>query len=257
MSAKQVFLGAVMSLVFHGIVARSSESTIRGLFDSLESGLPLRLVRLDDGVFGIYAKSQSDAPRELERIVAVVSKVTGIALYYWYDSRVGHWYQLFENGQMTRELHPFEPSCKSWGKGDPLEAVGLSASFHGVVEEAFLWDRPGPMANNRPEWEEAKKRFPIGCQVQGTVTEHLQFGGVFVELGDPVARGFIESPVTLANRNKVSKLFPPIGRSIQARVLDYSDERAKLVLLRIEPSDSSGNAEKGDSKNNVSAPTEN
>lgn len=45
-----------MSLVFHGVIFRSSEAAARSHFTSLNSTLPLRLVQLDDGVFGIYAK---------------------------------------------------------------------------------------------------------------------------------------------------------------------------------------------------------
>lgn len=155
-----------MSLVFHGVVVRSSEPEARALFASLDSRLPLRLVRLDDDVFGIYARRRADVPgelrrisahlaripRELQRIAAQLSRATGAALFYWYDTRVGDWYQLFEHGQMTRELDPCNRSRDSWGKGDPLEAIGARRSLHKVVEDAFQYDSLDPVADNRPEW---------------------------------------------------------------------------------------------------------
>src|SRR5262245_50807050 len=110
-----------MSQVFHGVVVRSSEPEARALFATLDSRVPLRLVRLDDDVFGIYARRGAEdypgdlrrvsaqlarIPGELQRIAAQVSLAAGAALFYWYDSRVGSWDQLFERGQMTRECKP-------------------------------------------------------------------------------------------------------------------------------------------------------
>ena len=107
-----------MSQVFHGVAVRSSEPEARALFATLDSRVPLRLVRLDDDVFGIYARRRADdfpgelrrvstqlarMPGELQRIADQLSRATGAALFYWYDTRVGPWYQLFEHGQMTRD----------------------------------------------------------------------------------------------------------------------------------------------------------
>jgi hypothetical protein len=147
-----------MSQVFHGVVVRCSEPEARALFASLVPRLPLRLVRLDDEVFGIYAsRDYAKAPRELQRIAAQLSHTTGAALFYWYDTRVGDWYQLFEHGLMTRELDPCSRSHDSWGKGDPLEAIGASRSLHNIVEEAFLYNILEPLAENRPEWWKFKR----------------------------------------------------------------------------------------------------
>jgi hypothetical protein len=161
-----------MSQVFHGVVVRISEPEARALFATLDSRLPLlplRLVRLDDDVFGIYVRRRADEPcelrrisaqlaripGELQRIAAQLSHAAGAALLYWYDSRVGGWCQLFEHGRMARELRPDDPP-DSWGKGDPLAAIGARRSLDKVVEEAFLYDTLEPLAVKRPEWAGAE-----------------------------------------------------------------------------------------------------
>src|SRR5262245_6873675 len=150
-----------MSQVFHGVVVRSSEPEVRALFAALDSRVPLRLVQLDEGVFGVYAQRRGDGsgdlqriskqlariPGELQRIAAELSRTTRSALFYWYDSRVGDWYQLFEHGEMTRELVADEHPRDTW---DPLEAIGARRSLHEVVESAFLYDTLDPLAESRP-----------------------------------------------------------------------------------------------------------
>lgn len=225
-----------MSLVFHGVIFQSNEATARSHFTSLDSTLPLRLVRLDDGVFGIYAKRDGDAPSELQQIAGLVSQTEGLTLFYWSDSRVGPWYQLYENGQVTRELNVCDPSLNTWGDGDALEAIGVSESLHDAVEEAFLWDTPGPLLHNRPEWDEVRDRFPIGTPVRGTVAEHLPRSGVFVDLGDPVARGFVKISELSDNGEAAPEQLPPVGASLEAEVAGHSDERQLLILLRVKRS---------------------
>ena len=73
-----------MSHLFQGIILRCSEPAARALFSSLDSRIPLRLVRLDDDVFGIYARQDPKAPAELQRIASRVSRSAGAALFYWY-----------------------------------------------------------------------------------------------------------------------------------------------------------------------------
>lgn len=132
-----------------------------------------------------------------------------------------------------------------------MEAIGVSKSLHKVVEEAFLWDLHACLADNRPGWEQAKQRFPVGRRVFGTVAEHLQHGGVFVDLGDLETRGFIDvleflddaDKVTIERLRMAPELFPPVGTWIQAVVLGHSDERQKLVLLGVKPSQLRGSAE--------------
>ena len=154
-----------MSEVFHGVVVRCLESDARTQFNSLDCKVPLRMVRLDDDVFGVYTGRQH-TPRvleritgELQRIAAQLSRANGAALFYSYDSRVGPWYQLFEVGEMTREDNPMDRSGNTWGKGHPLEAIGASRSLNERVDEAFLYDILDPLVESSPKWSESKWRL--------------------------------------------------------------------------------------------------
>ena len=69
-----------MSQVYHGVIVRSSEPEARALFAPLDSGVPLfplRLVRLDEDVFGIYIQRRTDVSRDLQRISAQLQRIPG------------------------------------------------------------------------------------------------------------------------------------------------------------------------------------
>jgi hypothetical protein len=161
-----------MSQVFHGVVLRTSGAQAKVLFGSIDSVITLRLVQLDKDVFGIYARRHTDypgdlsqvsrqlakIPNELGRIAAELSRSTGEALLYWYDSRVGALYQLFENGEMTRESNP-ENYRKVWGSADALESIGARSDLHAVIENCFLYDSLEPLEVRAPKprhWETRK-----------------------------------------------------------------------------------------------------
>jgi hypothetical protein len=140
-----------MSLVFHGIVVRCSEPEARALFAAVKSKLSLRLVRLDNDVFGVYTERGQLAFGALQRIATQFSNARKAALLYWSDTRVSSWFQLYEHGRMTRELNPVHSRKRAraaWGGGDPLEAIGVNRALHRLVEEAFLYDILDPVAVN-------------------------------------------------------------------------------------------------------------
>jgi ribosomal protein S1 len=85
-------------------------------------------------------------------------------------------------------------------------------------------------------WEEAKKRFPVGQRVHGTVTRHCPFG-IFVDLGDPVAVGLVEIVNFLDAGRMTAEQYPPVGATITAVAIGHTDERRKQVWLSMRPSD--------------------
>jgi hypothetical protein len=85
-------------------------------------------------------------------------------------------------------------------------------------------------------WEEAKRRFPIGQKVQATVTLHCPFG-VFVDLGDPVAKGLVEVVNFLDAGRMTAEQYPPVGATITAVVIGHTEEARKQIWLSMRPSD--------------------
>jgi ribosomal protein S1 len=84
-------------------------------------------------------------------------------------------------------------------------------------------------------WEESKRRFPVGRRVRGVVTEHCPFG-VFVDLGDPVARGLVQITDFLDEGRMTADLYLPVGSAIEAVVIGHTDDRRKQVWLSVQPS---------------------
>jgi ribosomal protein S1 len=90
-------------------------------------------------------------------------------------------------------------------------------------------------------WEEAKQWFPVGCRVRGVVAQHCPFG-VFVDLGDPVARGLLEITEFLDEGRMTSEQYSPVGAPIEAVVLGHTDEHRKQVWLSVLPNRIAGSA---------------
>jgi ribosomal protein S1 len=84
-------------------------------------------------------------------------------------------------------------------------------------------------------WEEAKKRFPVGTRVRGVVVQHCPFG-VFVDLGDPIARGLVQITEFLDEGRMAPERYPSVGTVIEAVVLGHTDDRRKQVWLGMKPS---------------------
>lgn len=85
-------------------------------------------------------------------------------------------------------------------------------------------------------WEEAKRRFPVGQRVHGTVTRHFPFG-IFVDLGDLVAVGLVEIVNFLDAGRMAAEQYPPVGATVTAVVIGHTEERRKQVRLSMRPSD--------------------
>jgi ribosomal protein S1 len=84
-------------------------------------------------------------------------------------------------------------------------------------------------------WEEAKRRFPVGRRVRGTVTAHHPFG-IFVDLGDPTALGLVQITDFRDEGRMTLEQYPPLGASIEAVVLGHTDDHRRQVWLRVKPS---------------------
>lgn len=83
-------------------------------------------------------------------------------------------------------------------------------------------------------WEDAKRRFPVGAVVTGTVTRHAPFG-VFVDLGDPDCYGLVERPEFLDAGRMTEDQYPPVGSAVRVLVLAHTD-RDHRVWLTMRPS---------------------
>ena len=84
-------------------------------------------------------------------------------------------------------------------------------------------------------WEAAKKRFPAGRVVHGTVSAHCPFG-IFVDLGDPIATGLVQITEFLDSGRMTPEQYPAIGERVTAVVLGHTDEGRKQVWLCMRPS---------------------
>jgi ribosomal protein S1 len=88
-------------------------------------------------------------------------------------------------------------------------------------------------------WEEAKLRFPTGRLVIGTVSQHHPFG-IFVDLGDPVAKGLVQITDFVDEGQMTLEQYPPIGSTIRAIALGHTDDSRKQVWLGMKPSQLKG-----------------
>jgi ribosomal protein S1 len=93
-------------------------------------------------------------------------------------------------------------------------------------------------------WEAAKKRFPAGRVVHGTVSAHCPFG-IFVDLGDPIATGLVQITEFLDSGRMTPDQYPAVGETVAAVVLGHTDEGRKQVWLCMRPSVLQGAVEPG------------
>jgi hypothetical protein len=142
--------GASMSLAFHGVVFRAKETQAGDWFAALRSRFPLRLVAIDDGVFGIYVKRQAKAFEELQRVAADVSQFAGESLLYYWDNCVDTHCELYVCGKLSLEDDVRAAHRKRRRENGPLDAFGFIAAWHVVVENAFLWNQLEPLAEKVP-----------------------------------------------------------------------------------------------------------
>jgi hypothetical protein len=77
-------------------------------------------------------------------------------------------------------------------------------------------------------WEDAKRQFPVGAVVTGTVTRHAPFG-VFVDLGDPDCYGLVERPEFLDAGRMTEDQYPPVGATVRVLVLAHGQEPSSVA----------------------------
>ena len=81
-----------MSEVYEGIVFRSNDTAASGAFRGLTAPVPLRLVRLADGIFGVYRVATRSVPLDVEAmtsLAASLSEAVPAATAVFYDNRCG------------------------------------------------------------------------------------------------------------------------------------------------------------------------
>jgi hypothetical protein len=141
-----------MSLAFHGVVFRATEVQARDWFAALHSRLPLRLVAIDEGVFGVYAKRQAKTFEALQRVATYISRFAGEALLYHWDNCIDLHCELFVLGRPGSEADPGAAQHQRRAGKDPLDAFGFKPGWHHIVEESFLWDQLEPLAESPPHY---------------------------------------------------------------------------------------------------------
>jgi len=124
-----------MSEVYHGVLFRVPDGADHAceLFIELDTNSPLRLVAFNATLMGVYAPKGEAPFEEFQRVAAQLSAVTGIAVIYFYDSRVDYIFEIFENGQLVQSNNEdLELIIDPFG---PLEASELTDAD---IESVFM-----------------------------------------------------------------------------------------------------------------------
>jgi hypothetical protein len=82
------------------------------------------------------------------------------------------------------------------------------------------------MSNLSEAAENAKKRYPLGCRIRGTVLDHMPFG-IFVDIGDPEALGVVLIVEFVDDGRMTPEMFPAIGESVESVVVGWSNSTWK------------------------------
>ncbi|WP_165231764.1 S1 RNA-binding domain-containing protein [Aquisphaera insulae] len=83
-------------------------------------------------------------------------------------------------------------------------------------------------------WDEARRRFPIGSRVRGTVIDHRPFG-IFVDRGVSEILGLVQVTDFRDEGRMTPDQYPPIGATIEEIVLGHTSEQRKQVWLEVKP----------------------
>ena len=170
-----------MSEMYEGLVFRSDESSARSAFAEVVSPLRLRLVRLADGVFGVYrfaGRADPFDPPAVEQIALQLSRRVGQAAALFYDNRCdveagilyedghqsrefgegdGWWVPYLDSGELALdgpryrldELQPdVEYDCIVSAIDAALETVPAGPQVNAsIVKQAFCYDEPRWLAD--------------------------------------------------------------------------------------------------------------
>ncbi len=85
------------------------------------------------------------------------------------------------------------------------------------------------------DWEDVKARYPLGRFVQGEAEFHASFG-VFLNIGEPSAKGLIKIPDFLDEGVMSEDMYPEIGTRVGAIVVSYNNKNCREVYLSARPS---------------------
>jgi ribosomal protein S1 len=88
---------------------------------------------------------------------------------------------------------------------------------------------------DRNDWEAAKRAFPPGARVTGTVQAQVPFG-VFVNIPDSPFQGLIMLVHFKDGERMTKDELPPVGSRVSAVVLGHKEFEHQIVLS-VRPSD--------------------
>lgn len=78
--------------------------------------------------------------------------------------------------------------------------------------------------------DQIKSKYKLGQFVQGRVEFHAPFG-VFVNLGESSVKGLIRIPDFLDKGAMTKEMYPDIGTSIGASIVEYNQSNHRKVCL--------------------------
>jgi hypothetical protein len=153
--------------------------------------------------------------------------ITALLIWWWFPRYPLLWWSLLLLIPLGLLSHYSAVSLRRLvgARCDSLERR-LTAAEHRVNQTA---------AHEASRWDEAKRRFPVGSRVQGTVVDHRPFG-IFVDVGDPVALGLVSITDFCDEGRMTVEQYPPIGSSIEAVVLGHTNDGRKQIWLGLKPS---------------------
>jgi hypothetical protein len=147
-----------LSEIYEGAVFRADESTARAAFGALATPLHLRLIRLADGVYGVYRVAGRgdllDVP-EMEQVARRLSAQVGQSVALFYDNRggvrvgvlyvAGHrdrefgeedewWAAYGDDGELRTDRSRFHPAELQPDEEEEL-SFGSGAGFHLLAEK--------------------------------------------------------------------------------------------------------------------------
>lgn len=125
-----------MSEVYRGVLVKTDEATAREQFALLKSDSGLRLAALREDIYGFYNKKSEGTFDELQSVATHMSQVTGSAVVYLYDSRVGFVFEIYESGEL-KQSNNYDDTIQI----EPFKALAVSDLTDDDVEAAFHWDR--------------------------------------------------------------------------------------------------------------------
>ena len=89
--------------------------------------------------------------------------------------------------------------------------------------------------NEKIDWIEIEKIYPIGSKITGKVEYHAPFG-IFIDIDYPVFKGLIQITDFLDEDIMSADMYPPVGSKIEAVVLAFTRDHRNQIWLSMKPS---------------------